>query len=149
MIGMNLIENEKECQKDCSVELCRIIGCLIVVGIHCWMNNFGVCNKNIGELFISCCLADGVAVFWLISGFFIYRNYNYKKILKRTMKTIIVPTILISVLMFYVINNYLINNRIGIEIHEKLDYLEVGKLLLTWNNPIQGLGHFLYMYIYF
>lgn len=148
MIGMNLIENEKECQKDCSVELCRIIGCLIVVGIHCWMNNFGVCNKNIGELFISCCLADGVAVFWLISGFFIYRNYNYKKILKRTMKTIIVPTILISVLMFYVINNYLINNRIGIEIHEKLDYLEVGKLLLTWNNPIQGLGHFWYIYVY-
>ena len=48
MIGMNLIENEKERQKDCSVELCRIIGCLIVVGIHCWMNNFGVCNKNIG-----------------------------------------------------------------------------------------------------
>ena len=148
MISMDSRENKENKKKDCSVELCRIIGCLTVVGIHCWMNNFVLCNKNIGELFISCCLADGVAVFWLISGFFIYRNYNYKKVLKRTMKTIIVPTILISVLMFYVINNYLVNNRIGIEIHKKSDYLEAGRLLLTWNNPIQGLGHFWYIYVY-
>lgn len=90
-------------ERDQRVELCRIIACIMVVAIH--INLSYVINNKIiaSRLFWSCLCADAVSVFWLISGFFIYKKFNYKHILKRTVISICFPLLLIN--LFYLIFN--------------------------------------------
>ena len=105
-----VMNKEINMKKDPAVELARIFGCLLVVGVHCWINNFGVAIQSKSGTYIACIFADGVAVFWIISGFFMYKNYSYKQTLKRTIKSIIIPMLLLSAAMFFVLNNYLNGN---------------------------------------
>ena len=62
-----------------SVELMRIFACLVVVGVHTCLSAVSGDSVDKGRLFISCLLADGVAVFWIIMGFFLFGRSDYKK----------------------------------------------------------------------
>lgn len=143
-----VINKEINMKKDPAVELARIFGCLLVVGVHCWINNFGVAIQSKSGTYIACIFADGVAVFWIISGFFMYKNYSYKQTLKRTIKSIVIPMLLLSVAMFFVLNNYLNGNGWHFILHSKDDYKWILNSLLIWTNPVDRLGHFWYLYVY-
>lgn len=69
-----VMNKEINMKKDPAVELARIFGCLLVVGVHCWINNFGVAIQSKSGTYIACIFADGVAVFWIISGFLCTRT---------------------------------------------------------------------------
>lgn len=142
------MNKEINMKKDPAVELARIFGCLLVVGVHCWINNFGVAIQSKSGTYIACIFADGVAVFWIISGFFMYKNYSYKQTLKRTIKSIIIPMLLLSAAMFFVLNNYLNGNGWHFILHSKDDYKWILNSLLIWTNPVDRLGHFWYLYVY-
>ena len=142
------MNKEINMKKDPAVELARIFGCLLVVGVHCWINNFGVAIQSKSGTYIACIFADGVAVFWIISGFFMYNNYSYKQTLKRTIKSIVVPMLLLSAAMFFVLNNYLNGNGWHFILHSKDDYKWILNSLLIWTNPVDRLGHFWYLYVY-
>lgn len=143
-----VMNKEINMKKDPAVELARIFGCLLVVGVHCWINNFGVAIQSKSGTYIACIFADGVAVFWIISGFFMYKNYSYKQTLKRTIKSIVIPMLLLSAAMFFVLNNYLNGNGWHFILHSKDDYKWILNSLLIWTNPIDRLGHFWYLYVY-
>lgn len=143
-----VMNKEINMKKDPAVELARIFGCLLVVGVHCWINNFGVAIQSKSGTYIACIFADGVAVFWIISGFFMYKNYSYKQTLKRTIKSIIIPMLLLSAAMFFVLNNYLNGNGWHFILHSKDDYKWILNSLLIWTNPVDRLGHFWYLYVY-
>ena len=143
-----VMNKEINMKKDPAVELARIFGCLLVVGGHCWINNFGVAIQSKSGTYIACIFADGVAVFWIISGFFMYKNYSYKQTLKRTIKSIIIPMLLLSAAMFFVLNNYLNGNGWHFILHSKDDYKWILNSLLIWTNPVDRLGHFWYLYVY-
>lgn len=142
------MNKEINMKKDPAVELARIFGCLLVVGVHCWINNFGVAIQSKSGTYIACIFADGVAVFWIISGFFMYKNYSYKQTLKRTIKSIVIPMLLLSVAVFFVLNNYLNGNGWHFILHSKDDYKWILNSLLIWTNPVDRLGHFWYLYVY-
>ena len=142
------MNKEINMKKDPAVELARIFGCLLVVGVHCWINNFGVAIQSKSGTYIACIFADGVAVFWIISGFFMYKNYSYKQTLKRTIKSIVIPMLLLSAAMFFVLNNYLNGNGWHFIVHSKDDYKWILNSLLIWTNPVDRLGHFWYLYVY-
>lgn len=142
------MNKEINMKKDPAVELVRIFGCLLVVGVHCWINNFGVAIQSKSGTYIACIFADGVAVFWIISGFFMYKNYSYKQTLKRTIKSIVIPMLLLSAAMFFVLNNYLNGNGWHFILHSKDDYKWILNSLLIWTNPVDRLGHFWYLYVY-
>lgn len=143
-----VMNKEINMKKDPAVELARIFGCLLVVGVHCWINNFGVAIQSKSGTYIACIFADGVAVFWIISGFFMYKNYSYKQTLKRTIKSIIIPMLLLSAAMFFVLNNYLNGNGWHFILHSKDDYKWILNSLLIWTNPVDRLGQFWYLYVY-
>lgn len=143
-----VMNKEIKMKKDPAVELARIFGCLLVVGVHCWINNFGVAIQSKSGTYIACIFADGVAVFWIISGFFMYKNYSYKQTLKRTIKSIIIPMLLLSAAMFFVLNNYLNGNGWHFILHSKDDYKWILNSLFIWTNPVDRLGHFWYLYVY-
>lgn len=142
------MNKEINMKKDPAVELARIFGCLLVVGVHCWINNFGVAIQSKSGTYIACIFADGVAVFWIISGFFMYKNYSYKQTLKRTIKSIVIPMLLLSAVMFFVLNNYLNGNGWHFILHSRDDYKWILNSLLIWTNPVDRLGHFWYLYVY-
>ena len=143
-----VMNKEINMKKDPAVELARIFGCLLVVGVHCWINNFGVAIQSKSGTYIACIFADGVAVFWIISGFFMYKNYSYKQTLKRTIKSIVIPMLLLSAVMFFVLNNYLNGNGWHFILHSRDDYKWILNSLLIWTNPVDRLGHFWYLYVY-
>lgn len=95
-------------KKDQRVELCRIIACIMVIAIH--INLFYAIDGKViaNRLLWSCLCADAVSVFWIISGFFIYKRFSYKHILKRTIISICIPLFLINLLyLFFYDGGYL------------------------------------------
>lgn len=57
-------------ERDMSVELARILACLIVIGVHSCLSVYHENYYDLNRIFISCLFADGVAIFWLIMGGF-------------------------------------------------------------------------------
>lgn len=136
-------------KKDTSVELARILGCFIVIGVHICLPMFIDNTFDVGRGYISCLFADGVAVFWFISGFFIFRKFDYKKILTRTIKTIVLPMVIVNVVYFY-FSGFILSNESLVEsvLHTKDEYMYVISAILSWNNPVVEFGHFWYVWVY-
>ena len=88
-------------KRDVGVELARFFGCLIVIGVHISLGDMVDGVYDLSRGLINCFLADGVAVFWLISGCFLFRTSSYKKVLLRTAKTIAFPVALYSVFCLF------------------------------------------------
>lgn len=84
-----------------SVEIARIIACIQVICVHVCLPMVDNGSFNfLRGIFAGIC-ADGVAVFWLISGFFMFNNFGYYKTLKRTWKKIIIPLLIVDVLSLF------------------------------------------------
>lgn len=77
-----------------------------------------------------------------------YQNYNYRKTIKRTIKIVVILTICVSLATFFFLNNYLYNGVIAVERHGKDEIIAVLKTILSWSNPILGMGHLWYVYVY-
>lgn len=135
-------------KRDSSVELSRILGSLIVIGVHVCLPSFTEWGCDRSRLFISCLVADGVAVFWIITGFF-YFNNTYSKIGHKTLKKIGIPMLVFSVLSFY-LSGWLLNDLTLLQSirHTKEEYINIFKTLLTWNNPVPAGSHLWYLYTY-
>ena len=90
-------------QRDWSVELMRIIACVIVIGCHTVPQPISVNGGGFSysRVFLQCLFGDGVAIFWVITGFFLFINFDYAQRLKRTAFRIVLPTAVYSVFVFY------------------------------------------------
>lgn len=99
-------------KRDISIDLIRIIACIIVIGTHLTLTTYNIYEVQVdwSRLFTKCFLADGVGIFFLITGFFISNGRNYKKILKNTFDKIVIPSFILLVFsqVFY---KYLINQE--------------------------------------
>ena len=68
--------------RDYGVEVIRIIATFIVIGTHVKLNWIvGDVVQNL-KLVYTCLWADGVSLFFLITGFFLFNGRNYGQILK-------------------------------------------------------------------
>ena len=61
-------------RKDTGVELGRIFGCLIVIGCHTYLPIVIHDNYDMSRTLVAMFCSDGVAIFWLILGFFPFQN---------------------------------------------------------------------------
>lgn len=137
-------------RRDINVELLRIIGCLIIVGVHTCLYQIVDDRADIGRTFISCLLADGVAIFWMITGFFLFSNKSYIKVLKHALRHIGIPVISLSIVVFY-FGDWIMWGQESLTeslYHPISDYKEVIRSILSWSNAIDGLGHLWYLYVY-
>ena len=67
----------------------------------------------------------------------------------KTIKNVLMPMMIISVFMFY-FRGWLVD---GVSLMESvsysaMDYRKVIETLLTWRNPVNGMGHLWYLYVY-
>ena len=136
-------------KREAHVELARILACMIVVGVHVCLPQIVNDQPDLGRTFISCFLADGVAVFWLITGCFLFNNSNYTKLIKKTARHIVIPMVLLSVFIFFFGDFLQYGTPLSDSIiHPLSDYKEIVKSLFMWTNPVQDLGHLWYLYVY-
>ena len=137
-------------EKDLSVELLRIIGMIIVLGCHV---NTGMTYNDIVNpigVGITCIVADGVAVFWMIMGFFLF-NSEYKRLLRRACKRVLIPMFVFSALMFY-FGEFFAGNNVNILYGFTKPLSEYKNLLfnglLKWRTVVPYTAHFWYLYSY-
>jgi surface polysaccharide O-acyltransferase-like enzyme len=134
---------------DSSIEFFRIIGCLMVIAVHlhldCWVN--GLPDQS--RIFLTCLCCDGVGVFWFICGAFLFQNQDYKKVLRHTWKKVVVPMIVFSIFVFY-LRGFLLDSLSLKEsiCHSVKDYKAILDGILGWYNPVEGIGHLWYLYVY-
>ncbi len=142
-------ESDHDLKRDPAIELARFIGCLIVIGCHTYLSTkvngqFDKCRLFFGMLF-----ADGVAVFWLIGGAFLFNNTDYKRLLVRRTKQTLLPMLLVG-LLYLLSAAYSDGNRSirDLIINEKERYLFFLKNLLLWRNGFPAYEHSWYIYVY-
>lgn len=136
-------------KRDVSVELARLIACLMVIGIHISLSIYHDGYFDASRLGFACIVADAVGVFWLILGFFLFFNTSYKKLIKKTIVSIGVPTLIFSIFTFYfgrwIVEEIPLSESIA---HSFQEYVDVLKELLKWNSPVKYGTHLWYNYVY-
>lgn len=136
--------------RDWTVELLRVIGCMIVIGVHTLpsvMVEEG--QYSISRVFLSCVFGDGVTVFWLIMGFFLFSNYNYIKSLKAAFTKIFIPSVIFSILSFYFFD--LISS--GVSVSESInhpigDYKKILLSTIALKAGVEHTSHLWYIFAY-
>lgn len=81
--------------RNASIELTRVIGCLMVIMLHIRLNSFKGDNIVLSNFGINCITRDGVTLFWIIQGFFLSNKTEYICVLRRTLLKIVVPALMI------------------------------------------------------
>ena len=87
------VEIKEKKKRDISVELIRVVACILVVAIHLSLQVFNQYYSQVdwSRLFEKCFFTDGVPLFFMITGFFIANGRSYKKTWKGVWKKILIP----------------------------------------------------------
>lgn len=133
-------------KRNANLELARIIACLMVIGCHVLLP---ACNNGIyekGRVFFQCIFADGVGIFWLLTGAFLFRS-TYSKAIKNMLVKIAIPLFLFSLftVLFYdsIINGSSVVENIN---NNTVDIWNFLKTILSLKNPISSQSHLWYLY---
>lgn len=105
-------EPKVKSKRDASIELIRIVACMIVVLLHLSLNVFDEHHAQVdwSRLFEKCFLSEGVPLFYLIFGFFLCNGRSYKKIWKSTLKRVVIP-VLIFVIFAQIFFMFILNKQ--------------------------------------
>lgn len=135
--------------RDPAIELARLLGCLLVIGCHTVLNYQSGNIIDRSRLLMAMYLADGVAIFWLIGGAFLFDGDDYVKILVRSMKKVFIPMLFVGAIYFWIGDFFSEGKTLLDSIrHTKNDYLNVVRNFFRWRNGIADYGHTWYVYIY-
>lgn len=140
-------------KRSVGIDFMRIFACLSVIVIH--VNTLPVQNQESGifdfsRVFIQCFFCDAVAYFWLITGFFFFRRYDYVKKLKSMVKKQMLPLVAFLVASFY-FSRFIIN---GVPLldsvsHTGEEYKNFLRPLIEWNAPVtEGYQPLWFMFVY-
>lgn len=135
--------------RDLSVEMMRCIACVFVVGVHMFVSQQFAGEYVFPRVFASCSLADGVSIFWMITGFFMFGNRSFVKMLKKTASKVLVPMVLLSVFAFFLFGWYAGFSSIGESVFKTPDQIKhVVDSIFEWHNGVDGTDHLWYLYTY-
>ena len=123
----------------------------MVIGCHIRLSAIttdGLVDKSI--LFISGFFDDGVAIFFLIMGFFLFKNENVGKLLKKVFFSIIIPALVVRIIS-EVFWGYITNQRTILDCITNIQFnwsVFVENLLSFQLTGSDGSGHLWYIHDY-
>lgn len=126
-------------KRDCRVELARLIACFLVIGVHVLPPALIQGQYNYGRVFLSCLFADGVALFWMISGCFLFSR-RYGKALQKGIVRILIPLLLASLAGLLI-------NLLPLPGFVPSDMGAVLSDFFHWRNGVAGMEHLWYLYV--
>ena len=132
--------------RNTNAELIRVLACLIVIGVHC-----DLLTKDIdsSQILWRVMLGDGVTYFFIIMGFFLFRNKPFFLLLKDVLLRIMLPgfvTMLLIRLLFPWIHNEC--GLVQCITHLQFDYKEYVKAILNWSPGAYDSGYLWYLFTY-
>ncbi len=137
-------------KRDARVELLRIFGILMILGYHNMQVDWvleGTYRFSID--YVTGFFSDCVPMFFMILGFYLFRNTSYQKLLVKTIKKIIFPTLLLFAAYFYlydwIINGQSLKESIA---HPLDDYVYIVRNLLMLRSPYTYTNHTWYLFLY-
>ena len=80
------------------IEYIRLIACLIVVAGHVNFQLVSTADTAGLKTFYFCVFSDGVAIFWMITGCFLFQNSRLLPLIKRALTKVLLPTLLLFML---------------------------------------------------
>lgn len=83
--------------KNVAVEVMRIIACCFVIILHSHLPFIEQGELFEHRVYVDLFAADAVAIFWMISGFFMFGQSSYSKMLKKALTKGIIPVLFIVV----------------------------------------------------
>ncbi len=140
----------KTTRKNPNIELLRIIACMMVIGCHTYLWYVDANGKCLStRLMFAMLCANGVAIFWFITGFFFFNNNSYKKTVIKNIQKIIVPMFVIGLFAFY-IGDWLTSDKTLAESihHTANDYLHIVSSIMKFGNPFRYMEPTWYVYVF-
>lgn len=128
-------------KRDAGIELARVLACCIVIGVHTLLPVHVESGYDSTRVMLACLFADGVAIFWMLTGCFLFQKEDYKAQLRRLGQKLGVPLLLLWCVWT------ILGNTLMPEYHYHWS-LESIKLILSGYNPMPGLEHTWYLFIY-
>lgn len=133
-----------------SIELARILACFFVLCIHTYLPIRLEAGYDANRLLIACFVADAVAIFWQITGCFLFYNsiQNYKNLIKRNITKIVIPALVFSVFCFF-FSEWIISPSVSLReslSHTPEEYYKALKGFVTLKPSIDCTYHFWYIY---
>lgn len=136
-------------KRDPAIEFARILGCLIVIGVHTALPHMVNGHVDNSRLFIEMLLADGVAIFWMIAGCFMFATPDYKRVIFRTIKTVVIPLFMVSIVLLmldgWLYNDMLLSESIK---NPPITYEDMLQHIIRWENFAPNAVHLWYLYAY-
>lgn len=86
--------------RDLSVEAIRIIAAFFVISLHSMLPSVVDGEVLPYRVFYNMVIGDAVAIFWMVSGFFMFGEMKYTKMLKKAVTKNIIPTVAILLVTF-------------------------------------------------
>lgn len=146
----NKIESVELMKRDSGIEMARLIGCLIVISCHTLLPyKTEATTWDTSRLMIAMLSADGVGVFWMISGAFLFATNSYKDLVKKSFRKIFLPMLCVGGIYFYLGDWIVGKSTFLVSLSkDKESYMNVLNKILLWRNGVNGYGHSWYVWVY-
>ena len=132
------------------LDVVRLIACLMVIEMHTSLpvkvnNNYSYCR-----VVIQCLVGDGVSFFWVLTGWNLFSNFNYKNRLISLVKKQVLPMLAMMVFSFFCTDHLLKSTSWSKSFNRTADdYKAVWDQITVWKNPsLPGLSQLWYMFMY-
>lgn len=136
------VKGKRYHSRDSRIDMLRIIACLFVVALHTKSSSIVNGAPVFGRELFSTLIADGVSVFLLITGFYIFNKTSYLDRLKRLLVKIFIPTFLYILFLLF----------LPVFQNTPLNFAEIWRSLLScitrWEPIVHNSGHLWYMFVY-
>ena len=134
--------------RETGIEAARVTACLVVICCHVLPYVIdGMDGGSFGVMFLRTLCADGVGIFWLISGMFLFSGRKYASLLRRTARRIALPLVLISFAVFFA-RGFRFEDRISYSLPEAGRFISLLRSFLSLRNGVPGLDYLWFLYTY-
>lgn len=139
----------KNVNRDYACDIIRIIATFIVIATHVKLGFWEEDSINDGRLILACLFSDGVSVFFILSGFFLFNGRKFSNIVKKMFLSICVPALLVA-LLTQIIYPWVCSAALwGEQITFRVSWRECAIAILQQNaGAMDGCFHFWYIFTY-
>ena len=140
------METKKE--RDYACDLIRILATYIVVATHVKLGFWEDDHIISTRLFFACLFGDGVSIFFILSGFFMFNGTTFGNRFKKCVLSIVLPAFLVAIVT-QIIYPWISSSSLWGGITFYIPWNEINVSILQQNaGNLQGCFHFWYIFAY-
>ena len=134
--------------REAGIEAARVAACLIVICCHVLPYVIeGMDEGSFRIMFLRTLSADGVCVFWMITGMFLFSGKRYASVLRRASRRILLPLTMITFAVFLA-GGFRFGRTVSYALPGADRFIGLLRSFLSLRNGVPGLDHLWFLYTY-